>query len=127
MKSRIHVSLHTPILEKLDRICALRDFGDRTAAIEQLIREEWERREASKHAAVLAYIERDAALRGNESGASEPLSTRETPDSYSTPTPANPGSNPLSAGVSAAADDVRKSKGSAGPPMGKPHKRSRGS
>ena len=43
-KQRIHLSVSDSILEKLDHIALARDFGDRVALFEQLVREEWERR-----------------------------------------------------------------------------------
>lgn len=43
-KQRIHLSVSDSILEKLDHIAVARDFSDRVALFEQLVREEWERR-----------------------------------------------------------------------------------
>lgn len=62
-KQRIHLSVSDSILEKLDHIAVARDFSDRVALFEQLVREEWERRHGP------SIILRDAPSPGEHAAA----------------------------------------------------------
>jgi hypothetical protein len=62
-KTRIHLSLSDSILAKLDTIAQARDFADRVALFEQLVREEWERRHGP------ATILRDAPITPEQAAA----------------------------------------------------------
>lgn len=76
-KTRIHLSIADTILQKLDTIAEARDFTDRVALFEQLVREEWERRNgpttivrdaplSPEAAAMLQEAERKIATRTTE-------------------------------------------------------------
>ena len=47
MKARIHISINDTLLRRLDELCVLRHFDDRSTMLEHLIREEWELRSGS--------------------------------------------------------------------------------